>query len=122
MSWRLGDNLVEGILDNTREGHVTGTLEFIGLDEPVTLDLQGDLEGELRGRRIRIKNVVPTERNAMLDRPGTYMEVFDPAQTGWAFEGYVFDSGRLHLSYNSVSNGRVVIDLPEAAWSLTELP
>ena len=122
MAWRIGDNLIDGTLDNTRKGRVTGTLHFLGMDEPVDFNVEGDFKGELKGKRIRLHNPEPRERNERLGKPGTYMEIFRPHQTGWSLEGVALREGQLHISYHSEQNKRVVMELPEAAWSLTELP
>jgi hypothetical protein len=70
--------LEEGELDNTQPGKVTGWLRFAGLPDKVTLDLEGDFEPDIRGRRIAFKSVY-------LGRPADaeeYMEGFHLRQTG----------------------------------------
>lgn len=123
MAWRIHENLADGEMDNTTPGRVTGTLRFVGTDEDVTLDLEGDFSGSLQGRRIRLENPDAAERNQSLgNRPGSYMDGFDPRQEGKV--GVIEavgggGAGLLHASWYS-SNGRVVLELPAGAWEVVE--
>jgi hypothetical protein len=76
MAWRPNRQLIDGELDNTTPGRVTGWLRFLGLAEPVKLDLEGDFHRDIRGARIRLKNQEPRERER------GYMEGFCTRQTG----------------------------------------
>ena len=76
MAWRPKDSLIEGKLDNTVPGKVTGWLRFAGMAEPVRLDLAGDFCSDIRGRRIRLRNIGPLD-----DRPSR-MARFSAVQTG----------------------------------------
>jgi len=58
MAWRPNENLVKGELDNTVPGKVTGWLEFLG-GVLVQMDLAGDFDPDIRGKKIRIKNPAP---------------------------------------------------------------
>jgi hypothetical protein len=122
MAWRIHENLVDGEMDNTTPGRVTGTLRFVGAGEDVTLDLEGDFSGSLKGRRIRLENPDAAERNRSLDRPGSYMDGFDRRQEGKV--GVIEavgggGTGLLHASWYS-ANGRVVLELPAGAWEVAE--
>ncbi len=78
MTWRPSSYLLEGEMDNRQPGKVTGWLRFAGLPDKVTLDLEGDFEPDIRGRRIAFKSVY-------LGRPADaeeYMEGFHLRQTG----------------------------------------
>ena len=44
MTWRPNKYLIEGELDNTKPGKVTGWLRFAGLQGTVTVDLKGDFD------------------------------------------------------------------------------
>jgi hypothetical protein len=59
MAWRITDLVVDGELDNTVEGRVTGWLRLVGLDEPVRLDLRGNCRADLAGWRFRIVRLEP---------------------------------------------------------------
>src|SRR5262245_22582207 len=82
MAWRPYENLIEGELDNTTPGRVTGWLRFVGLTERVTLELRGDVHRDIRGAQLRLKNPNPAERHA--GERGSYMDDFAPVQTGRA--------------------------------------
>ena len=44
MAWRITDHMVDGELDNTVKGRVTGWLRLTGRGEPVRLELTGSPE------------------------------------------------------------------------------
>jgi hypothetical protein len=44
--------LIEGELDNTHLGKVTGWMQFAGMKERMTLDLKGDFHRDIRGAKI----------------------------------------------------------------------
>jgi hypothetical protein len=112
MAWRPHENLVEGELDNTVPGKVTGWLRFVGLKEVVKLDLAGDFHRDIRGTKLRLRNPNPTQDG---DR-AKYLEGFSPIQTG--------DVGDMtaglppadyvtypYLEWYGQENGRVVLEL-----------
>jgi len=105
MAWRPTENVIEGSLDNTEAGRVTGWLHFANYPHQVDLDLAGDLRGGLRGRRIRI---VLKDRDA---RPAQYMRGFNARQAGEVDAVEVLTDGTLHISWYG-PNGRVCIELP----------
>ena len=55
MAWRPTQNLIEGELDNTVPGKVTGWMRFTGLEEKVTLDLEGNFHRDIRGAKIHLR-------------------------------------------------------------------
>jgi len=78
MTWRPTKYLLEGELDNTRPGKVTGWMRFAGMKNKVTIDLTGDFHRDIRGRRIRFTNTYKgPDREA-----SEYMEGFAEGQTG----------------------------------------
>ena len=54
MAWRPTTHLLEGELDNSTFGKVTGWMRFAGMKEKVTFDLKGDFHRDIRGTRIRL--------------------------------------------------------------------
>jgi len=54
MTWTPGQYLLEGELDNTRPGKVTGWLRFAGMGCKVILDLEGDFAEEARRTKLRL--------------------------------------------------------------------
>jgi hypothetical protein len=53
MAWRVSAYLIEGELDNTHLGQVTGWMQFAGMKEKMTFDLEGDFHRDIRGAKIR---------------------------------------------------------------------
>ncbi len=80
MTWRPDAYLLEGELDNTQPGKITGWMCFAGLSEKVTLELEGDFEPDIRGRRIAFRNVYLGKESAAK----AYMDGFLARQTGRA--------------------------------------
>lgn len=110
MAWRLNRNLIEGELDNTERGRVTGWMDFVGLKERVTFDLKGNFHRDIRGTRIRLKNTTPDHES------GPLMDGFATSQTGAAGditaglppEDY---ADYPYIEWYSELNGRVVLEL-----------
>jgi len=53
MAWRPTEYLIEGELDNTTPGKVTGWMRFAGMANNVTFDLRGNFHRDIRGAKIR---------------------------------------------------------------------
>ncbi len=73
MAFRPTSNLLEGILDNTTPGRVTGWIDFYREGKPplhCTLDLDSDFHDDIRGRILHIWNDHPSDAgiNGSLDR------------------------------------------------------
>ena len=113
MAWRPKNNLIEGELDNTTLGRVTGWIRFTGLDAPAILDLRGDFHRDIRGARLRL---APRNGPHPDSAEGIYMQGFELLQTGDAGD---ITAGRAPYDYDrypyiewySEENGRVVIEL-----------
>lgn len=54
-AWRPTEYLIEGELDNTTPGKVTGWMRFAGMKDKVTFDLNGNFHRDIRGAKIRLK-------------------------------------------------------------------
>lgn len=52
MTWRPTKYLLEGELDNTKPGKVTGWLRFAGLKGTVAVSLEGDFDRDTRGGKV----------------------------------------------------------------------
>ncbi len=110
---------MEGILDNTKPGQVTGWIKFYREGkEPltVTLALAGDCHRDLQGKRFRISNPNPTERFPADESGRSYVDGLDPVQTGQAGDITAGDPPRDYVGYPyiewySESNGRMVLEL-----------
>jgi hypothetical protein len=59
MAWRISDSVVDGEIDNTVKGRVTGWIRLSGCPEPLALNLEGDCHPDLAGWRFRIVRVDP---------------------------------------------------------------
>jgi hypothetical protein len=53
MAWRIDESVVCGEIDNRVEGRVTGRIWFVGLDEPVELELKGNPWRDLAGHVLK---------------------------------------------------------------------
>jgi len=114
MAWRVSAYLIEGELDNTHLGKVTGWMQFAGMKEKVTFDLKGDFHRDIRGAKIRFQGDA-YETDAPVDAE-QYMEGFASHQ-----EGRVGDitaglpprdyGDAPYLEWYGEENGRVVIEL-----------
>lgn len=120
MAWRPYENLVEAELDNTVRGKVTGWIRFVGMDEVVKLDLEGDFHRDIRGAKIRLHNLNRSERNqaGVLGevQGGSYMDGFSAIQTGKVGDITAGLPPHDYVRYGYVEwysdqNGRVVLEL-----------
>jgi hypothetical protein len=78
MAWRPSQYLIEGELDNTTPGKVTGSMRFAGMKEKVTFDLKGDFHRDIRGAKIRFRGDGCEEDL----EAASYMDGFATHQTG----------------------------------------
>jgi len=111
MAWRPTEYLVEGELDNTNPGKVTGWMKFAGLNERVIFDLKGNFHRDIRGAKIHFRG-----EGVESDEARRYMEGFDTRQTGNAGDITAGLPPRDYTSYPYIEiyadqNGRIVIEL-----------
>lgn len=114
MAWRPHEQLIEGELDNTVPGKVTGWIRFVGLKEVVKLDLTGDFHRDIRGTKVRLHNPHPTQDK---DR-AKYLRGLSPVQKGNVGDmtaglppvDYV---SYPYLEWYGHENGRVVLELDQ---------
>jgi hypothetical protein len=113
MAWRPYQQLIEGELDNTQLGKVTGWLRFHGLSEVVRMNLEGDFHRDIRGAKIRLRQQGKPEA---IDKANAYMQGFAINQTGKVGDitaglppvDYV---AYPYIEWYSDRNGRVVLEL-----------
>lgn len=112
MTWMPSAFLLEGELDNRTPGRITGWMRFAGLADKVTLNLEGDFEPDIRGRRIAMKNVFLGKESMAWK----YMEGLSLHQVGKA--GHITAgwppyswTDYPYIEWYSVSNDRVVLYL-----------
>lgn len=113
MAWRPNEQFIEGELDNTVQGKVTGWMRFSGVKENVVFDLEGDFHRDIRGAKIRLCG---DGEFANAEESAKYMEDFSKLQKGNVGD---MTAGREPVDYvnypyfewYSDDNGRVVIEL-----------
>ena len=113
MAWRPNEYLIEGELDNTQLGKVTGWMRFAGIEQKVLFDLKGDFHRDIRGAKIRFKgDGQPDDAEAE-----KYMNGFSPMQTGDVGDITTgqppsdYTSGYPYIEAYSDQNGRIVLEL-----------
>jgi exonuclease III len=123
MAWRPNEQFIEGILDNTIPGKVTGWMKFAGLKEKVIFDLNGDFHRDIRGAKVRLQG---DGESANTEESAKYLECFSKLQKGNVGDMTAGREPRDYVSYPyfewySDDNGRVVIELePEQVEILTQ--
>jgi len=129
MAWRPYENLIDGELDNTVPGKVTGWLRFFRRGHvplTVTLDLDGDCHRDLQGRRFRVHNPDPRDRDEGAG-PGSYVDGLVPRQRGSVGDMTAGGPPVDYVAYPYLEwyadNGRVVLELePSQLEILTDEP
>lgn len=111
MAWRPTHCLIEGELDNTEPGKVTGWMRFHGLSRKATFNLVGNFHRDIRGAKIHFTNQPADELADVRE----YMKGFALRQTGKV--GDMTAGGppvdyvpRPYLEWYSDQNGRIVIE------------
>ena len=79
MAWRPTEYLIEGVLDNRNSGKVTGWMKFVGMDEKVVFDLEGNFHRDIRGAKVRLRG---DGESADAAQAAKYMEGFSTLQKG----------------------------------------
>lgn len=125
MAWRPNGQFIEGVLDNTVPGKVTGWMRFAGIDEKVVFDLEGNFHRDIRGAKVRLRG---DGESANTEGAAKYMEGFSKLQKGNVGDmtaglppaDYVKGSG--YFEWYSEDNGRVVIELEQDQIDLLTRP
>lgn len=115
MAWRPTEYLIEGELDNTNPGKVTGWMRFSGLKDKVTFDLEGNFHRDIRGAKIHFTG------DGREDDPEAkgYMDSFAEHQTGKTGDMTAglppadYIANAVYLEWYGQENGRVVIELEQ---------
>ncbi len=105
MAWRPNNQLLEGELDNTKKGTITGWMRFVGMSRKVAFVWKGDCQGALFGKRIRFEG---KEKNEGRGGPD-YFKCFSTNQSGQA--GTISSNAYFYLEWYSDANGRCVLEL-----------
>ena len=123
MAWRPNDYFVEGVLDNSESGKVTGWMKFIGKEERIVFELKGNFHRDIRGAKVRLIG----DPDCNQEQASQYMQYFAQKQTGKVGDmtaglppaDYV-DYG--YFEWFSNENGRVVIELEQSQIELLTKP
>jgi len=112
MAWRPTQYLMEGELDNTTPGKVTGWMRFAGLAEKVTFDLKGDFHRDIRGAKIHFVGEGREDDPTAV----SYMDSFAVQQTGKVGDITAglppYDYTRYpYIEVYADDNGRIVLEL-----------
>ena len=124
MAWRPNEQFIEGVLDNTVPGKVTGWIKFTGMDEKVVFDLEGNFHRDIRGAKVKLCGNGET---ANAEESAKYMEGFSTLQKGNVGD---MTAGREPADYVDYpyfewygeDNGRVVIELEPGQVELLTQP
>ena len=116
MAWRPTEFLIEGLLDNTQPGQITGWMRFAGISEKVIFDLTGNFHRDIQGAQIYFRG------NAEGEKPEakSYMNGFSVQQMGKAgdmtagLQPADYVQGYCYLEWYSEANGRVVLELAQS--------
>lgn len=124
MAWRPYDQFIEGILDNTVPGKVTGWMRFAGLKDKVMFDLAGNFHRDIRGARVRLRG---EGESANPEESAKYMEGFSLIQKGNVGDMTAGLPPQDYTSYPywewySEDNGRCVIELEPEQVEILTLP
>lgn len=114
MAWRVSQYLIEGELENTHLGKVTGWMRFAGMNETVTFNLTGDFHRDIRGAKIHLMGDAP-QTQPPTDAQA-FMEGFAVGQVGRVGDitaglppaDYV---NYPYVEWYSQENGRVLVEL-----------
>ena len=115
MAWRPNEQFIEGILDNTVPGKVTGWMKFAGMNEKVIFDfLEGNFHRDIRGAKVRLRGC---GESADASQAAKYLEGFSTLQKGKVGDmtaglpPYDYTKDTAYFEFYSEDNGRVVIEL-----------
>ena len=113
MAWRPYEYIIEGELDNTVPGKVTGWMRFAGFEKAIMFDLEGNFHRDIRGTKIHLVGNGCKEDD---EKARKYMQCFSSNQTGKVGDitaglppqDYV---AYPYIEWYSDENGRVVLEL-----------
>src|SRR5205823_2580759 len=106
---------------NRIAGKVTGWMRFYRRGKNlfrVTFDLAGDFHEDIRGKVIRFANPSASDKNAGLDRDGTYMEGFATRQIGTAGD----ITAGVPLGTWTPELAQKLLAQQEASWEMNAVP
>ena len=125
MAWRPTQYLIEGELDNTAPGKVTGWMKLAGMNKNVTFALEGNFHRDIRGAKIHFTGDA-YEDSTDIDNNG-YFEGFAQHQTGNVGDITAGlppnDYGNTpYIEWYGNENGRVVLELEPVQIEVIGMP
>jgi hypothetical protein len=113
MAWRFSEFLIEGELDNSVQGKVTGWMKLFGRKNKIKFDLDGDFHRDIRGAKIRFHNEQYRDSDLQEAKRYKRLESMQTGVVGDITAGMPpFDYGRSpYIEWYSDENGRCVIEL-----------
>lgn len=113
MAYRPTQYVIEGELDNTRRGIVTGWISFAGISKKVKINLTGDFHESIRGTKLRFHGYGAFSNPK---KAKSYMEYFSVNQEGKAGDILVEKPDKNDVNYSyiewySADSGRVVLEM-----------
>ena len=114
MAWRPNEQFIEGVLDNTVPGKVTGWMLFAGMKKKVVFDLEGNFHRDIRGAKVRLRGDGELASDVVAEK---YMEGFSTLQKGnvgdmtAGLPPYDYTKNSAYFEWYGNDNGRVVIEL-----------
>lgn len=114
MAWRPIEYVIEGELDNTMLGKVTGWIQFAGIQDKIVLELAGDFHRDIRGAKLHFYG--DASDGAVPEDSLRYFEGFSLTQTGNTGDITAGKEPRDYVDYPYIEwysdqNGRVVLEL-----------
>jgi hypothetical protein len=113
MAWRPSEYVIEGELDNTVQGKVTGWIKLFGRKNRIKFDLQGDFHRDIRGAVIKFHNEQYKDADPQEAKRYNRLESMQTGVVGDITAGMPpFDYGRSpYIEWYGNENGRCVIEL-----------
>ena len=114
MAWRPHRYLIRGELDNTQPERVTGWMDYVGLSQRVTFDLEGNFHRDIRGAAIQFLGYATPETDVL--KATDHMKSFSLHQTGRVGDITAglpprdYGAGP-YIEWYGKENGRVVLEL-----------
>ncbi len=108
MAWRPSEQLIEGELDNTIRGKVTGWMKFAGKKDRVEFNLTGEFHRDIRGAKVRLTGQGVLRKGEMQGFASLQTGRVGDMTAGLPPRDYVSTP---YFEWYSEENGRVVIEL-----------
>jgi hypothetical protein len=124
MAWRPTEFLIEGELDNTVQGHVTGWMKFLGRKNRIKFDLDGDFHRDIRGAKIKFHNEQYRDADPQEAKRYRRLEALQTGVVGDITAGLPpHDYGQSpYIEFYGDENGRVVIELDQSQLEIIGTP